>query len=686
MHPRWKQLSVSIVSLVSILVISLVVWLILVFLSVTNGMEKKWTEKLIALSAPLQILPTEAYYQSDYYQLDSISYLSDYSFKTIEEKQISDLNYDPLSDEEPKGMWVSSDGKDLVKEVFESIGRSKGVHLTASDFEVSVSNARFRLLRSSDSCDLGQGANTQSFLNQIAYLSSFDSQNARLQKIILEPSMQDLSNIFSLLGSSGNNIQEDQPEKDQLLSHSLFHKRLKTFMNNVTITHLKVGEKGYLFHRDFFPKHGKLKALLVSDTTLLVPEHTLKLTELKKKYDESGAASQIVQIDLSKNLIYKKEGQSPLSSYYLSLDQNILLPAKLITSSIKNAIYPGHIKFCLDAKIQSLSFTGEIPFHNLEIGKANCITTFNEFPKESPFWAYHLESKNHTELIVPEDTEAGEGVLLPKSFREQGAYSGDRGYLSYHTQTTSSLQEMRIPIFVAGFYDPGLIPNGGKIILAPKKIISSINAAINVKDSLIGNGINVWFDNVNQADLVKKHLQQEFKERGIDSFWEVKTFREYEFSKDFIEQISSDKTIFSLIAVLIIVVACTNIISMLVLLVNNKKREIGILEAMGASKKSIALIFGGCGLTIGLLSSVLGTLAAYLTLKNIQSLMNMISKLQGHQAFNPAFFGDALPTELNFEAFKFVMIATIAMSLLAGLIPALKAMRLNTTDILKSEN
>ncbi len=245
---------------------------------------------------------------------------------------------------------------------------------------------------------------------------------------------------------------------------------------------------------------------------------------------------------------------------------------------------------------------------------------------------------------------------------------------------------MRIPIFVAGFYDPGLIPNGGKIILTPKKIISSINAAINVKDSLIGNGVNVWFDNINQADQVKKYLQEEFKERGIDAFWEVKTFREYEFSKDFIEQISSDKTIFSLIAVLIIVVACTNIISMLVLLVNNKKREIGILEAMGASKKSIAMIFGGCGLTIGMLSSVLGTLAAYLTLKNIQSLMNMISRLQGHQAFNPAFFGDALPTELNFEAFKFVMIATITMSLLAGLIPALKAMRLNTTEILKSDN
>ena len=121
LQPRFKQLSVSIVSLISVIVITLVVWLVLVFLSVTNGMEKKWTEKLIALSAPLQITPNENYYQSDYYQLDGISHLADYSYKTIEEKKASGLNYDPNFDEEPTNMWLPSHGKDLVKEVFESI-------------------------------------------------------------------------------------------------------------------------------------------------------------------------------------------------------------------------------------------------------------------------------------------------------------------------------------------------------------------------------------------------------------------------------------------------------------------------------------------------------------------------------------------------------------------------------------
>ena len=248
------------------------------------------------------------------------------------------------------------------------------------------------------------------------------------------------------------------------------------------------------------------------------------------------------------------------------------------------------------------------------------------------------------------------------------------------------MQEMRIPVFVAGFYDPGLIPNSGKVILAPKKIISTINAAISVKDSSVGNGINVWFDSIKDADAIKAFLQQEFKKRGIERFWNIKTYKEYEYAKAFIEQLSSDKTLFTLIAIIIIMVACTNIISMLILLVNDKRKEIGILQAMGASKRSIVFIFGGCGLTIGMLSGLMGTVFAYFTLKHIGPLINLLNKMQGHPVFNPAFFGDALPTTLNFNAFLFVMIATAILSIFAALFPACKAMQLNTTEILKSEN
>ncbi|MCX6989569.1 MAG: ABC transporter permease, partial [Chlamydiae bacterium] len=65
--PKKKQLSVTLIASMSVGVISLVVWLVLVFLSVTEGMEKNWLKKLTDLNAPLKITPTKKYFSSYYY-------------------------------------------------------------------------------------------------------------------------------------------------------------------------------------------------------------------------------------------------------------------------------------------------------------------------------------------------------------------------------------------------------------------------------------------------------------------------------------------------------------------------------------------------------------------------------------------------------------------------------------------
>src|SRR5262249_16583233 len=109
--PRRRQLSVSIISLISILVIALVVWLIVVFFSVTDGLEKNWVKKLTALTAPVRMTPTDAYYNSYYYPVDTISDNSNYSFKTIgEKKRAPTANpYQPELDEEIPAYWAVVD-------------------------------------------------------------------------------------------------------------------------------------------------------------------------------------------------------------------------------------------------------------------------------------------------------------------------------------------------------------------------------------------------------------------------------------------------------------------------------------------------------------------------------------------------------------------------------------------------
>ena len=150
--PRWRQLSVSIISLISILVIALVVWLVVVFFSVTNGLTNSWIDKMIALTAPVRLTPTEAYYNSHYHIVDGVSANSNYQTKSLREKLAyeGENPYNPETDEALPTEWttpeVDSNGKplDLVKDVFAAVRHiaPKYNHPTASVFEIGTGQLR----------------------------------------------------------------------------------------------------------------------------------------------------------------------------------------------------------------------------------------------------------------------------------------------------------------------------------------------------------------------------------------------------------------------------------------------------------------------------------------------------------------------------------------------------------------
>lgn len=301
-------------------------------------------------------------------------------------------------------------------------------------------------------------------------------------------------------------------------------------------------------------------------------------------------------------------------------------------------------------------------------------------PEKNPkFKSLILESQPISGTDVP--------ILLPKNYKESGIQIGDLGTLSYAAPTALSSQEQRIHVKVSGFYDPGLVSIGNKCVIVPAAVTRTIHASSQTfsPDGTPTNGIFVWFDDLASADAIKQKIVERFEKAGISQYWKVDTYRDFEFSKDLMLQFQSDKTLFLLIAAIILLVACCNIISLLVLLVNDKRKEIAILQAMGASFFSIAAIFGFCGIAMGALSCLLGGSLAIFTLKHIGGLVQFLSALQGHNAFNPAFFGQTLPNELSTEALLFVLIATPILSLAAGLIPAIKASRIRPSSVLRSE-
>ena len=279
------------------------------------------------------------------------------------------------------------------------------------------------------------------------------------------------------------------------------------------------------------------------------------------------------------------------------------------------------------------------------------------------------------------------GVVLSKGVYDTVVRVVDRAWIQYQASTAGALQEQKLPVVVSGFYDPGVMSVGNKCALVSDEIIHMIRTSSPIEhfEKTAAMGLCVWHEDLTKTRELAADLQERFRAAGISQYWKITTYHDYEFSKDLMQQFQSDRYLFTFLALIILVVACSNIISFLILLVQDKKKEIGILQALGATKRSIAFIFGGCGAAIGLISSFVGIGAAFLTLKNLDSIVKFLSFLQGHAAFNTAFYGNSLPSEMSVSSLLFVAIVTPILSIVAGVIPARKATALSPSEILRSE-
>ncbi len=139
-----------------------------------------------------------------------------------------------------------------------------------------------------------------------------------------------------------------------------------------------------------------------------------------------------------------------------------------------------------------------------------------------------------------------------------------------------------------------------------------------------------------------------------------------------------EKLALFVIVTIIVLVAAFAIIGHLVLLVAEKRKEIGILKAMGASASSIGAIFLVAGMLIGVVGTVAGS-AFGLLLIWVQNTYQII-RLSG-DVYQISY----LPMKLTGADFAMVVGATLVISFLATLSPARRAARLDPVEVLRYE-
>ncbi len=498
--------------------------------------------------------------------------------------------------------------------------------------------------------------------------------------MLLAPTEKDLNHLFYLSSHTTEFAREDSPSLNFSASSEKVNRRLGELLQSARIQELQNTTPFWKIPSELLGENTPFQAHAVYHGDQLI-----RIVLPQERLD--GMRTHAGKLWRSKGIVYfqedKKEAMAQPSSLPVFVEGAMRFNVQDVHFT-KEVQRMRDIRMKVQTTLQKTPLSGIIPWENLQISKAEFFTAL---PTDKASYKAPWPVIEDKRIRLPVNGEKETGVLLAKNYRDTGVMIGDRGYLSYNSATVSSMQEQRLPIFVAGFYDPGILSVGNRCILVPSFVTSTINASSSTfnLDKTQSNGILVWFDPVSDADSIKKELLSQFEQAGISSYWKVATYKEYDFAKDLLQQFQSDKYLFSLVAAIILLVACCNIISLLTLLVNDKKREIGILQAMGASTKSIALIFGVCGASLGVISGLIGSSAAVFTLKHIDSIVQLLSFLQGHDAFNAVFFGSSLPNKLSTSALQFILIITPLLSLLAGLVPAVKACRLRPSEILRSE-
>lgn len=186
------------------------------------------------------------------------------------------------------------------------------------------------------------------------------------------------------------------------------------------------------------------------------------------------------------------------------------------------------------------------------------------------------------------------------------------------------------------------------------------------------DGIDVRFDNINFADQFKNELLK------ISDENEFRIYTWYDLHRELFTIMEIERWVAYIILCLIIAVAVFNILSSLSMSVIEKKRDLGILQAMGMEQNQIKKIFINQGLIVGLVGTLVGfALGIFVYWLQITYKIYPLNPLQ--------YKIDALPMELRLFDFFAVGLASITLSFLASFYPAKKAVTINPIDAIKWE-
>ena len=191
------------------------------------------------------------------------------------------------------------------------------------------------------------------------------------------------------------------------------------------------------------------------------------------------------------------------------------------------------------------------------------------------------------------------------------------------------------------------------------------------------DGVHCKIDDPFKAEVYSERIS-----RGLG--YSTQTWRESQAS--FFAALKQEKLVMFIILVFIVLVAAFNITSTLIMMVMEKRRDIGILRTIGSSGGSILKLFMIEGLLIGLTGTFIGVLCGTLLAYNLNPVAEFIAGIFNINLFDSQiYYFDKIPVDVVPLDVLWITIASIILSFLSTLYPAWSASRLDPVEALRYE-
>jgi lipoprotein-releasing system permease protein len=262
-----------------------------------------------------------------------------------------------------------------------------------------------------------------------------------------------------------------------------------------------------------------------------------------------------------------------------------------------------------------------------------------------------------------------EGIVIGRDLARTLGVGLNEDLLLISSQSVSSGVGI-IPLMrkfkVTGIFDSGHYEYDSNLAYIPMETAQNI---FGVKNKV--SGIEVKTTDSLQAEAIAGKLQTALG----PALW-VRSW--VQMNRNLFSALKLEKITMFVILTLIVLVACFNIVGTLMIITIQKTRSIGILRAIGATRRSIMNIFIYEGLIIGAIGLAAGTVIGSI-LCYLQAAYKII-KLPGD-----VYYLSYLPVKMQLSDGLIIAVAALLISFLATVYPSYKASRLNPVEAIRYE-